>query len=102
MRYNIIINQQKCLELGVNLKEAAILSLFNELSSWADTVVIYDKVYYRINEYDVSEMLPVFMKNDEVEYYLISLVGRGFIDYLDNSINSGYRLSSLGKKYNEL
>lgn len=103
MRFNVVINQSKALEMGVTLSEAALLSLFNELSSWADECVIDGKVYYHISRNKVIEELPFFYRKPDTVYrHFVNLCDLGYVDYLKQKSKDFIRLTASGKVYNKL
>lgn len=102
MRYNVTINQEKALKMGVNVNEFAMLSLFNELSSWATETVIDGQVYYHLSRNKVVVELPFFYrKSDTVYRHFVNLCELGYIDYMKKSGKDYVRLTRLGKEFNK-
>lgn len=103
MRFNVVINQERALKMGVTLSEAALLSLFNELSSWANEVVIDNQVYYHLSRNKVIEELPFFYRKPDTVYrHFINLCDLGYVDYLKQKGKDYVRLTAAGKQYNKL
>ncbi|WP_370214817.1 hypothetical protein [Mesoflavibacter profundi] len=103
MRFNVVINQAKALEMQITLSEAALLSLFNELSSWADERVIDGKVYYHISRNKVIDELPFFYRKPDTVYrHFVNLCDLGYVDYLKQKGKDFIRLTTSGKGYNKL
>jgi len=80
MQYIITINQQAGHQLGLSLKESALLDLFSKLSTWADAKCFQDGVYYYIAYSAIVKQLPmVFQKENTVYKHLVSLRQKGLI-----------------------
>ncbi len=60
MRFNIVINQQRCLKYNLNVNQGALMELFSELPSWANDKVIKGKTYWHISRGKVVEEIPLF------------------------------------------
>lgn len=102
MRFNIVINQVKCVEIGIGLKEAALIALFNELPSWADENFINNKAYYFLSRHKVIDELPMFFnKPDTVYRYFVKLSDLGLIEYFKHEGKDYFRLTTKGKSYNQ-
>lgn len=80
MQYIITINQQAGHQLGLSLKESALLDLFSKLSTWADAKCFQDGVFYYIAYSAIVKQLPmVFQKENTVYKHLVSLRQKGLI-----------------------
>lgn len=103
MRFNIIINQQKCMDYGLNVSEASLMELFNQLSSWADERIIDGETYYHISRNKVLDELPFFFsKPDTVYRNFKSLEALEMIDYKKIGLKDFVKLSKKGKLWNKL
>lgn len=103
MRYVVTINQQRSCELGINYKEAVLLALFNELSSWADNIVIDGEVFYFLSRNKVIEELPLFFKRPDTVYrYYNNLHSLGLIEFKKKGLRDCIRLTAEGKRYNKV
>ncbi|WP_205589257.1 hypothetical protein [Mesonia aquimarina] len=103
MRYNVIINQEKCKKHGLTAAEGAMMDLFNQLSSWANDEVISGKTYYFISRTKVIEELPFFFsKTDTVYRAFKSLSEKRLIEFKKQNRKDFIRLSALGKGWNKL
>ena len=117
MRYNIIINQVKAKEWGLNLQQASVFSFFYELPSWAESIIEGDKIYYFASKNKAVEELPILTEKKDTMYRiykqieekgLISIVKKDGKDYVlvtdkgkswnDFKYNSEKNPNKLGKK----
>lgn len=63
MRYNIHIDQKKCLEYGLNEKDGALIDLLNQLGSWANHAEIDGDLFYNITIPKIINELPLFFNS---------------------------------------
>ena len=59
MQYSIYIDQQKALEWGLNLQQAAIFDYMTRLAIWAETATIDGRVFYHIRRGKLAAELPL-------------------------------------------
>jgi len=55
MKYILSINQEKALELGLNLTQSIIMDMLVTAPTWADTVIIDGEVFYWVNRTTIVE-----------------------------------------------
>jgi hypothetical protein len=103
MRYNVVINQQKCRKYGLTVGEAVMMDLFNQLSSWADEEVIDGKIYYHISRNKVINELPFFFEKPDTVYRTFkSLSEKKLVEFKKEKRKDFIRLSTSGKGWNKL
>lgn len=103
MRFNVTINQQKCLENGLNASQSALMSLLTELSSWASEKMIDGKLYWHISRNKVVQELPLFYeKSDTVYRHFKVLKSLNMIEYLTQNRMDFICLTEAGKGWNKL
>lgn len=102
MRFGSYINNQRCLEWGLNANQGALFDLLNQASSWANEVVIDGVVYYWVSRNEVIKELPLFYaKADTVYRHFVALNEKGLIEYLKFEGKDLIRLTAKGKTWNE-
>ncbi|MCQ9121602.1 hypothetical protein MUU45_001152 [Rodentibacter pneumotropicus] len=105
MRYSTYINNQKCLDWGLNANQGALFDLLNQSVSWASEVVIEGVVYYWVSRHKVIEELPLFYKTADTVYrHFVELNDKGLIVYLKQGKHGDkdlIRLTDKGKTWNE-
>ena len=101
MKYNLNINQVQALELGiVNINQAHIFDLLTSVSSWADTEIVNDTVYYWVARQTIVKELELLnLKPDTVYRHLKSLNKIGLIDYIKVGKKDCIKITSKGRKY---
>lgn len=103
MRFNVIINQQKCIQYGLNQNQGALMNLFNELASWASERVINGKMYWHISRNKVMEEIPLFYTKPDTVYRAFKfLAEQNMIEYLQQNRMDFVRLTTKGKLWNKL
>jgi len=103
MRYNVVINQEKCKKYGLTVGEAVMMDLFNQLSSWADEEVIDGKIYYHISRNKVINELPFFFEKPDTVYRTFkSLSEKNLVEFKKEKRKDFIRLSTSGKGWNKL
>mgnify|MGYP003583836835 CR=1 FL=1 len=101
MRYFTNINNVKCLEWGLNANQGALFDLLNQASSWADTYIIDNEVFYHVSRNLVLEELPLFFtKSDTVYRNFIDLQEKGLIEYKKVGKKDVIKLTEKGKCWN--
>lgn len=102
MRFSTYINNQRCLEWGLNANQGALFDLINQSASWAKEMVIDGVVYYWVSRNTVIEELPLFYsKPDTVYRHFVELNKKGLIKYLKHGDKDLIRLTEKGKAWNE-
>lgn len=103
MRFNTLINNQKCLEWGLNANQGALFDLLNQLSSWANPVIIENKIYFHISRNKIVEELPLFYtKADTVYRHFKKLEELDLIEYIKQGKKDLVSITSKGKTWNEI
>ncbi|WP_199415210.1 hypothetical protein [Wohlfahrtiimonas sp. G9077] len=101
MRLISYINNQKCLEWGLNLQQGALFDLLNQSSSWADPIYIDGKVFYWVSKNKICSEIPLaYSKKDTVYRALKVLVEKGLILYVKHEGKDCIVLTSKGKEWN--
>jgi hypothetical protein len=55
MRYQLHVNQQQAIELGItHINQALIFDLLTTTSTWADTIIIDNEVFYWVSRQTIS------------------------------------------------
>lgn len=102
MRFSSYINNQRCLEWGLNANQGALFDLLNQASSWAEEVVIDGIVYYWVSRNEVIKELPLFYsKSDTVYRHFKDLAEKGLVEYQKLEGKDLIRLTEKGKTWNE-
>ncbi len=102
MRFNTSINNVKCLEWGINANQGALFDLLYQASSWADTVILDNEVYYHVSRNLVIKELPLYYdKPDTVYRHLKDLDKKGLIVYRKEGKNDLMKLTEKGKEWNK-
>ena len=102
MRFNTSINNVKCLEWGINANQGALFDLLYQASSWADTVILDNEVYYHVSRNLVIEELPLYYdKPDTVYRHLKDLNEKGLIVYRKEGKKDIMKLTEKGKEWNK-
>lgn len=103
MRYNVVINQEKCRKHALTSSEGALMDLFNQLSSWANDEVVDGKTFYHISRNKVIDELPFFFEKPDTVYRAFkSLSEKNLVEYFKKNKKDYIRLSRLGKGWNKL
>lgn len=80
MQYTIVINQRACIELDLNFNQAAILSVIQNLNSWANKTLHEDEEYYLITDIKLKEELPILGSNaGSYRKWVDQLVEKGLV-----------------------
>ena len=100
MKYHLHINQEKAIELGLNLNQAHILDLLCSASTWAEPIVINGEVYYWVARQKVCSELPLLdLKPDTAYRHLKKLAELGVIEYIKDGKKDLIKVSEKGKGY---
>lgn len=103
MRYSTYINNSKCIEWGLSSSQGALFDLLNQLSSWANHIMIDNKLYYHISRNKIIEELPLFYsKSDTVYRHFLVLQEKGLILYSKQQKKDIICLTDKGKTWNEI
>ncbi|MGY6089756.1 hypothetical protein [Avibacterium paragallinarum] len=102
MRFSSYINNQRCLEWGLNANQGALFDLLNQASSWAKEIVVNGVVYYWVSRNEIIKELPLFYsKPDTVYRHFVALNEKGLIEYRKHDGKDLIRLTAKGKTWNE-
>ena len=102
MRFNTSINNIKCLEWGINANQGALFDLLYQASSWADTVILDNEVYYHVSRNLVIEELPLYYNKPDTVYRSFGdLHDRGLIVYRKDGKKDLMKLTEKGKEWNK-
>lgn len=102
MRFSSYINNQRCLEWGLNANQGALFDLLNQAASWAKEIVIDGVVYYWVSRNEVIKELPLFYsKPDTVYRHFKDLAEKEVIEYQKLDGKDLIRLTAKGKTWNE-
>ncbi|NHM07654.1 hypothetical protein G4D82_10505 [Flavobacterium sp. CYK-4] len=103
MRFNIVINQDRCIKFKLNVSQAALMSVLTEVSSWASEKAINGKTYWWVSRNKVIEQLPLFYeKPDTVYRHFKYLAAIGLVEYENEKRRDYLRLTEKGKRWNKL
>ena len=101
MQYITSINNQKCLEWGINATQGALFSLLYEANSWATEIIKNEKTYYFVSRKLIIQELPLFFdKPDTVYRNLKALEKVGLIEYMKSEKKDLIRITQKGKTWN--
>ena len=102
MRFNTSINNVKCLEWGINANQGALFDLLYQASSWANTVILDNEVYYHVSRNLVIEELPLYYNKPDTVYRSFGdLHDRGLIVYRKDGKKDLMKLTEKGKEWNK-
>ena len=83
MRFITTLNNQKCMEWGINATQGILVALLYEANAWANEEIIDDKIYYFVSRNLILKELPMFFeKADTVYRNLKVLAEKGIIEYI--------------------
>lgn len=101
MKYQLNVNQQQAIELGItHINQALIFDLLTTVASWAETIVIDDEVFYWVSRQTISSELKLLgLKNDTVYRNFKKLDNLGLINYKKYGKKDCIKITKLGKKY---
>lgn len=102
MKYTISIDQVHTKAWELSLNHAFLFCIINDLSSWADEVIIEGKVFYFASRNMIMKEIPTaYSKSDTVYRALMTLKEKGLIDYYKMGRKDLIRLTNKGKQWNE-
>lgn len=102
MRYSTYINNQKCLDWGLNANQGALFDLLNQAVSWAKPIHLHGQVFYWVSREKVIEELPLFYsKPDTVYRHFKELDEKGLVVYQKYDDMDLIALTEKGKTWNE-
>ncbi|XDZ50247.1 hypothetical protein AB8Q18_08550 [Neisseriaceae bacterium CLB008] len=100
MKYFSNINNEKCLEWGLNLTQGALMDLLSQLPGWAEESFIDGKVYYWASRNEVIKELPVaYSKPDTVYRHMMDLKKLGLIDHIKLGQKDMVAITQKGKEW---
>ena len=101
MRYSLYINQPVAIELGLeNTTEAIIFDYLIIAPTWAEPIIIDNKVYYWVARQKICDEHPLLdLKTDTVYRYLKRLGKKGLITYIKQGKKDCIAITKDGKKY---
>lgn len=102
MKYNININQIKCIEFWLNLQQWAIMDIMSQLSTWADPINTEQWIFYYLSFWKLVNELPIISYNkDTFQKQIKILKDKLLLDHYHDVKNSKwyYRLSSKWKEF---
>lgn len=101
MRLTSYINNQKCLEWGLNLQQGALFDLLNQLSGWAEPIYIDGAVYYWVAKSKICEEIPVAYSKPDTAYRALKVLEeKGLIIYIKFGSKDCVSLTEKGKEWN--
>ena len=101
MRVSTTLNNQKCMEWGINATQGILVALLYEANAWANEEIIDDKIYYFVSRNLILKELPMFFeKADTVYRNLKVLAEKGIIEYIKHKGMDLIRLTEKGKSWN--
>jgi len=101
MRFSTTLNNQKCMEWGINATQGILVALLYETNAWANEEIIDDKIYYFVSRNLILKELPMFFeKADTVYRNLKVLAEKGIIEYIKHKGMDLIRLTEKGKSWN--
>lgn len=102
MKYNININQIKCIEFWLNLQQWWMMDILSHLSTWAEPIITETWIYYYLSRWKLIKELPIISNNKNTFQKIIkSLKDKWLIEHYHNQNEKKwyYRLSSLWKTF---
>ena len=101
MRFSTTLNNQKCMEWGINATQGILVALLYEANAWANEEIIDDKIYCFVSRNLILKELPMFFeKADTVYRNLKVLAEKGIIEYIKHKGKDLIRLTEKGKSWN--
>lgn len=101
MKYTISIDQVHAMEWELSFSEAAVFSFCNELSTWAEPIVIDGQVWYFASRNKVIDELPwITEKPDTVYRAYRALQEKGVIRWQKHGVKDCIQLTGKGKMWN--
>jgi hypothetical protein len=101
MRKVTTIDNEKVMEWDLTLQEAFVFSWIYSLPSWAENIIVDNKVYYFASKNKAVEDLPMVTdKFDTMYRHYKSLKLKGLIELLKVGIKDYIALTELAKEWN--
>jgi hypothetical protein len=101
MTYTIQIDQQRSIEWGLNLSEAALFSFCYNLPAWADTAIVNGAVWYFASRNKAIEEMPLLTEKPDTVYRLYrSLQAKGLINWQKIGVKDYICLTEKAKAWN--
>ena len=101
MRFTTTLNNQKCMEWGLNASQGILVSLLYEANSWAKEIIIEDKAYYFVSRNLVLQELPMFFEKADTVYRTLKVLAeKEIIEYIKYKSMDLIRLTEKGKTWN--
>ena len=99
MKFNLYVNQEKAIKLGIkNIQQAIIFDLLTTASTWATPETIDNEVYYWVSRTKICELLPLLkIKPDTAYRYLKELHNLGLIDYRKKGKKDLIKITNKGR-----
>jgi hypothetical protein len=101
MKFNLNINQEQAIKLGIkNINQAHIFDMLSIASIWANIVELEGQQYYWVARNIICDELPLLdLKSDTVYRHLKHLDKLGLIIYKKQGKKDLIKITELGKKY---
>ena len=102
MKYNININQIKCIEFWLNLQQWAIMDIMSQLSTWADTINTEQWIYYYLSPWKLINEIPIISNNKNTfQKQIKKLKDKWLLEHYheQSTMKWYYRLSALWKTF---
>ncbi len=103
MRFNIIINQQKCIHYGLNSNQGALMDILNQAPSWASERIINGKLFWHVARSKVVQEIPLFYSKEDTVYRAYKFLAvQEMIEYVQQGRMDFVRLTVKGKGWNKV
>lgn len=100
MKYNININQIKCIEYWLNLQQWAILDLIGNTGVWAEWKVFEWETYYYLSAWKIIEEYPIISdKKNTILWIIKNLLIKWLIIKIFSNNKSWYKLTKQWKSF---
>ena len=101
MRFSTTLNNQKCMEWGINATQGILVALLYETNAWANEEIIDDKIYYFVSRNLILKELPMFFEKADTVYRNLKVLSeKGIIEYIKHKGMDLIRLTEKGKSWN--
>lgn len=99
--FNGNIDYEFCIKHNLKLEHGALFDLLSQITMWADTHIVENRVFYFIGRGKIIEQLPLIYKKDDVVYrHLKILRDKKLISYLKKNKMDLVNFTALGKEWN--
>lgn len=110
MRFNLHLNQIKCLEWGINPTQGFIIDLLTQVHTWAKPAMIKNELFYFVARSKVAEELPLIFDIkkgkanhfDSVYRVFKQLEKKGLIKHIKSGTKDMISLTEKGKTWNKV